>query len=347
MLDTHRDESTGPAPETIGSTSAFSLLRERVHQIGLDFSVYPGGPPADPRSVVLWDIGSFAVAPGALRRGSLIAWCLESPLVAHRAFGRLPAVARQSHAVLTFAGARTLLGGIGRFVPILYPNRSRDIMTDPNWSQREFLVMINSNKRAHPGPEMMSLRKPYRAARVAAAATLARISRSRGRLPADLYELRLDALSHFSGRPGFSLYGVGWDRPVWGRRGLRVGSSYRGPIRDKQRVLNRYSFSLCFENTSFPGYITEKIIDCFFAGTIPVYLGAPDVEHYIPAGSFIDARDHRDLTELEDRLRSIGPNEAMAFLETARSFVASDRFKPFTDEAFVDTFIEMIRDVAA
>ena len=37
-------------------------------------------------------------------------------------------------------------------------------------------------------------------------------------------------------------------------------------------------------------WITEKIFDCFYAGTIPVYLGAPDVARWLPPECFIDMR---------------------------------------------------------
>ena len=30
------------------------------------------------------------------------------------------------------------------------------------------------------------------------------------------------------------------------------------------------------------GYISEKIFDCFYSGTIPIYLGAKDVKTIFP-----------------------------------------------------------------
>eukprot|EP01048_Picozoa_sp_COSAG05_P005176 COSAG05_NODE_301_length_11860_cov_30.927812_3_plen_348_part_00 len=56
-------------------------------------------------------------------------------------------------------------------------------------------------------------------------------------------------------------------------------------------VLRRYRFYLAFENTCEPGYITEKVYNALDAGAIPVYLGAPDVELYVPKGSIMDARE--------------------------------------------------------
>jgi len=56
------------------------------------------------------------------------------------------------------------------------------------------------------------------------------------------------------------------------------GSQTR-PVSDKVKTLSQYRYSLCFENTFTPGYVTEKIIDSFLAGSIPLYWGGapPDI----------------------------------------------------------------------
>ena len=49
------------------------------------------------------------------------------------------------------------------------------------------------------------------------------------------------------------------------------------PIKNKVKALKDYRFCLVIENGVFSGYHTEKIIDCFRTGTIPIYLGDPDI----------------------------------------------------------------------
>lgn len=46
---------------------------------------------------------------------------------------------------------------------------------------------------------------------------------------------------------------------------------------DKIQFESRHKFSICFENSSYPGYTTEKIIEAFAAKTIPIYWGNPCV----------------------------------------------------------------------
>jgi alpha-1,3-fucosyltransferase 10 len=57
----------------------------------------------------------------------------------------------------------------------------------------------------------------------------------------------------------------------------------------KLATLAQYPFALAFENACEPDYVTEKIFDAYWAGAIPVYLGAPNIADFVPQGSFIDA----------------------------------------------------------
>jgi hypothetical protein len=44
------------------------------------------------------------------------------------------------------------------------------------------------------------------------------------------------------------------------------------PLREsKYNILPRYRFNLCFENSTFPGYYTEKILHAWIGGCVPLY----------------------------------------------------------------------------
>jgi hypothetical protein len=49
------------------------------------------------------------------------------------------------------------------------------------------------------------------------------------------------------------------------------------PIASKEQGLASYMFSIAHENASYSGYFTEKVLDCFATGTIPIYWGDPDI----------------------------------------------------------------------
>jgi len=119
----------------------------------------------------------------------------------------------------------------------------------------------------------------------------------------------------------FSLYGGGWDlkdhavglfakvifrlrwlKPLLRRRVPLI--SYKGLCDAKSDVMSRSKFTLCVENTQFPGCMTEKMIDCFRFGSVPLYLGPPDIADMIDPLLFVDLRAFADdasvLTFLEN-----------------------------------------------
>lgn len=55
----------------------------------------------------------------------------------------------------------------------------------------------------------------------------------------------------------------------------------------KRAYLSRYKFTIAFENSSAPGYHTEKILDPMLAGSIPIYWGDPEIERVFNPASFI------------------------------------------------------------
>lgn len=98
-----------------------------------------------------------------------------------------------------------------------------------------------------------------------------------------------------------------------GERRRRVFSRvYRGaiPPDDKVSRLRDYRFSIAYENTGdLPGYLTEKIFDCFAAAVLPVYLGDPHVAQAIPPACFIDRRRFASHEALYQHLRQMSYDE--------------------------------------
>jgi hypothetical protein len=45
--------------------------------------------------------------------------------------------------------------------------------------------------------------------------------------------------------------------------------------------ISQYKFMICFENKSQPHYFTEKLMNAYYGGTIPIYWGDPRVFEYI------------------------------------------------------------------
>lgn len=178
--------------------------------------------------------------------------------------------------------------------------------------------------------------------------------------PQELYGERLAAIRWFErNRPSdFDLYGIGWNQGWLGRRlpqGLirrwewlgRLGapdvSSFRGRVARKRDVMGRYRFALCYENIrDVPGYITEKIFDAFFAGTVPVYRGADNVTDHIPAECFVDLRRFPDYAALYEELSSMPDKLYLEYLANIEGFLTSERAYPFSCACFAETLLSEI-----
>lgn len=74
------------------------------------------------------------------------------------------------------------------------------------------------------------------------------------------------------------------------------------PIPMKEFGLKQYMFSIAIENSSYPTYFTEKILDCFATGTIPIYWGAPDIGDHFNSDGIIVFHDSFDISTLSEEL---------------------------------------------
>jgi alpha(1,3/1,4) fucosyltransferase len=187
----------------------------------------------------------------------------------------------------------------------------------------------------------------------------------------ELYTERVRALAFFEATGEIDLYGMGWEHPpfrpypawvpfVVQRTHRKLIATkhrfrpdheleaarrvYRGSTPRKSDTLSRYTFALCYENQILDGWITEKMFDCFRAGTVPVYWGAPDIEDYVPAECYVDRRRFASYEDLRDGLRSMSPREIQEHREAARDFFASERFYPFSKQAFVDRLAGILEE---
>jgi hypothetical protein len=270
-------------------------------------------------------------------------FALECPIVEPTLYTALSELAPAFRRLYSFSDTDSLRPFLG--APLVFESfripQSFDEVHHELWSRddRRLLTMINANK----------LPRLY---------------------VRELYTERLRAIEHFSTSPDFDLFGTGWDQPssrvgatrtpYIAKRAVRAAKRYwdhvrpdrqlvaarrvwRGAVANKADVLAGYRFALCFENMILPGWITEKMFDCFFSGTIPVYLGAPDIAQWVPSECFVDMREFADYDALSDHLLAMSPRDRQAMRDAARSFVGSPAYAPFTKEAFRNLIATIVR----
>ncbi len=59
------------------------------------------------------------------------------------------------------------------------------------------------------------------------------------------------------------------------------------PNADKDELLPRIKFSLAFENSIEPDYVTEKYLQALNFGAVPVVIGAPNIQDFAPSDNSI------------------------------------------------------------
>lgn len=180
----------------------------------------------------------------------------------------------------------------------------------------------------------------------------------------ELYSERIRAIRWFeSNHPDeFDLYGRGWNSFISNNMLVRKicnklpvvkkmiekyiwngYPSYKGEIVSKIEVLKKYKFSICYENArDIPGYITEKIQHCFFAGCVPIYWGANNITDYIPGNCFIDKRDFNSYEELYAFIDNISDEVYLEYLNNIENYITSELAEAFSVNKFVSNTLSEV-----
>lgn len=155
----------------------------------------------------------------------------------------------------------------------------------------------------------------------------------------ELYSKRIEAMGFLAKLGAVDLFGRGWKSwwsrsslwpPYWLNRNTLM-SIYKGECVSKYDVMKNYTFALCFENMEMKGYITEKIFDCFYAGTIPLYWGATDVADLIPKDAFVDVRHYGTIENMYAAVMLMSDIDIQNMREAGRAFLNSDLGMKFHD----------------
>ena len=93
--------------------------------------------------------------------------------------------------------------------------------------------------------------------------------------------------------------------------GGRYLNNVGGPVKDKIEFQSHYKFCLCFENSSHPGYTTEKIVQAFASGAVPIYYGNPEIAQEFNPKAFINCHDFDSLEDALKRVIEIDNDEAL------------------------------------
>lgn len=93
-----------------------------------------------------------------------------------------------------------------------------------------------------------------------------------------------------------------------------MGGRYQnnvGIVKDKIEFLSAYKFSIAMENSEGDGYLSEKIIESFLAGTIPIYYGDYMLDEFINPKAYIYIKGEKDLIKKINYIIEIDNNDRL------------------------------------
>lgn len=78
--------------------------------------------------------------------------------------------------------------------------------------------------------------------------------------------------------------------------------------------INQYKFMICFESTSMTNYITEKLLNAYTCGTIPIYWGCPNLGDYVNLDSILYLKadySKADVNELISKIKKLDNDDEL------------------------------------
>ena len=93
--------------------------------------------------------------------------------------------------------------------------------------------------------------------------------------------------------------------------GGKFKNNIGGMVKDKIQFLTSYKFSIAMENSGCDGYYSEKILQSFLSGTIPIYYGDYMIDEYFNPKSFILIKGEKDLQKKIDYIKRIDNDDKL------------------------------------
>lgn len=127
---------------------------------------------------------------------------------------------------------------------------------------------------------------------------------------------------------------------------IDLGGRYKnnvGKIYNKIKFLSSYKFSIAMENSEGDGYLSEKILDSFQSGTIPIYYGDYMVEEYINPKAYILIRGKIDMKKKIEYIKKIDNNDELYKKILKEKLLINNYNKNEIDNKYNDFFYNIFK----
>lgn len=102
------------------------------------------------------------------------------------------------------------------------------------------------------------------------------------------------------------------------------------------------NFNLCYENSSYPGYVTEKLYHALYSGVIPIYWGSPTVELDFNPRAFVNRHEFTSVEKMLDRVKEIDHNDDLRKSILSEPVLGPHGLKVMDENRFLDWFMDNV-----
>lgn len=114
-----------------------------------------------------------------------------------------------------------------------------------------------------------------------------------------------------------------------------IGRNIMPGTEKKFNFIKDYRFVISFENSSYSGYTTEKILEPMLAGSIPIYWGDPNVNLDFNCRRFVNVENREDYDEVINQIMDLENNKIKAKDKFAEPIFANKKFPPYLEKDYL------------
>lgn len=108
--------------------------------------------------------------------------------------------------------------------------------------------------------------------------------------------------------------------------GGQIENNIGDPVKDKLSFISDYKFTIAFENSVYPGYTTEKIVEPMISRSIPIYYGNPNVNLDFNPESFVWVKNADDIERAIQEIIFLDQNKEAYMSRLSAQKVLNDRY---------------------
>jgi hypothetical protein len=120
----------------------------------------------------------------------------------------------------------------------------------------------------------------------------------------------------------------------------RAQSTYMDSAVEKYKP---YKFVICCENTRYPGYVTEKIVNSMLANAIPIYYGASDIAQHFNPKSFIDIGSFPSWDAAIEYIRKVDQYDNLYFSMLQEPWYHNNTPSKYFDSEYIMQYLKNIQ----